>query len=593
MHDRRPLRCDARTRAWRGVAFAFAGLCGATATLLLASTMLSSQTGVWGVVCVALIFATTLWLAWGAAQSVVGLWPGRRTEARTDLPAPTAPTVVLVPICNEDPTAAAARIAAMESSCRMAGVTVDFAILSDTRDPEGQAAEQAAFATLLEQREGRLCVFYRVRSSNHGRKAGNIEDFVRRSGGAYDLAVILDADSLMEGVTIGHLISRMQANPEIGLLQTLPKIIGANSFFGRAMQFAASFYSPVFARGLQRLQGSTGPFWGHNAIVRMRALAQSCGLPELSGPPPFGGTVLSHDYVEAALLARGGWRVEMDPTIEGSFEEGPDNLVAYARRDRRWCQGNLQHLRLLTAPGLAPWSRFVFLQGIAAYLVSILWAAFLIASVVAMVAAPAPDYFPESYQLFPVFPDQGTRELIALAIGIGGLLLLPKLAILLSAGISGRTSWFGGTPRAALSVLSETLLSSLIAPLMLMYQSRAVVEVFAGRDGGWPVNLRGEGRLSLRDGWQAGAWISTVGVLALGTVTWIAPALIWWLLPVTLPMIAAPFLISWTSRPASRGLFTVLDDHTPFPVVQAYRHALGGSVATDGTEGAPGEPTLV
>ncbi len=564
-----------KTRAIRALALAFAALCAAAAASLLAQAGLTDGFGGWDGLRVGLILVTTAWLAWGAAQAFVGLPPRRNLPPLPKLRTPHDPTVMLLPICNEDPVAAAARITAMDASMRQAGLDVHIAILSDTRDPEAVARERAVFALLRERigAEGRI--FYRNRESNEGRKAGNIEDFVRKSGGAYEFAVILDADSLMEGATIRTLIARMQAEPDLGLLQTLPRIVGARSRFGRAMQFSASFHSPVFARGLARMQGRTGPFWGHNAIVRMRALAQCCGLPVLDGKPPFGGTILSHDYVEAALLARGGWRVEVDTRIGGSFEEGPDNLVSFARRDRRWCQGNLQHMRLVNAPGLLGWSRFVFVQGITSYLVSILWGAFLIASIAATLTAPAPDYFPEPYQLFPVFPDDRTREIVALAIGIGGLLLLPKLAILSEAIATRRARRFGGAGRAALSVVTETALTSLIAPLLLMYQSRSVMEVLSGRDGGWPANQRNEGQLTLREGWAAGQWIALWGVSALAVVAWFAPALLIWMAPVGVPMILSPLLITWTSRPGGGSLFTVPDDIRPSPVVAAYRRHLG------------------
>ncbi|MGC9418363.1 MAG: glucans biosynthesis glucosyltransferase MdoH, partial [Rhodovulum sp.] len=517
-----------------------------------------------------LIFATTAWLAWGAAGAFAGLAPRRRRAAPVPLVMPHPPTVVLVPVCNEDPVATFARIAAMDGSIRAAGLTVDIAVLSDTQDDTAAQRERDAFARLLAETGGAGRLFYRRRTDNRGRKAGNIEAFIRTSGGAYRFAVILDADSLMEGETIRQMIARMQADPRLGLLQTLPKVIAARSLFGRAMQFSAAFHAPVFARGLARMQGATGPFWGHNAIVRLRAFAESCGLPALSGRPPFGGHILSHDYVEAALLARAGWKVELDETIEGSYEEGPENILAHARRDRRWCQGNLQHARLLTAPGLAPWSRFVFFQGIFAYLASLLWAGFLVASIAATVTAPPPDYFPEPYQLFPVFPSDRTKEIITLAIGIVGLLVLPKFSILGSAALSGRARRFGGRARAAGSVMAEILLSSVLAPLMLAYQSRAVLQVLSGRDGGWPANQRGEGRLSLRASLAAGFWILALGALALAAVKAVAPALTVWLLPVCLPMLAAPLLIWATSHPLGRGLFTTPDETDPAPVIRAF-----------------------
>src|SRR5262249_880086 len=180
---------------------------------------------------------------------------------------------------------------------------------------------------------------------------------------AYDYALVLDADSLMEAETILEMIGRMDRAPNLGLLQSLPLIVHARSAFGRALQFSARLYSPVYARGVARLQGTEGPYWGHNAIFRVSAFAERCGLPRLSGRPPFGGQILSHDYVEAALLARAGHEVRLDPRIGGSFEEGPDNIVDFAKRDQRWCQGNLQHSRVLFAPELHVWNRVTLLQG--------------------------------------------------------------------------------------------------------------------------------------------------------------------------------------------------------------------------------------
>jgi membrane glycosyltransferase len=504
---------------------------------------------------------------------------------------PQPPTVVLVPICNEDPVTTFARIAAMDRSIRQAGVAAHVAILSDTRDPQAADLERRTFVRLLQETEGEGRIFYRRRTDNRGRKAGNVEDFFRKSGSAYELAVILDADSLMEGSAIRAMIARMQADSGLGLLQTLPRVIGGRSFFARAMQFAAAFHGPVFTRGLARMQGAAGPFWGHNAIVRVRAFAASCALPELQGKPPFGGHILSHDYVEAALLARAGWKVEVDSTINGSFEEGPENLLSFAKRDRRWCQGNLQHMRLLTAPGLAPWSRFVFVQGIFAYLVSLLWAGFLVASLIAAITAPVPDYFPDPHQLFPVFPSDRTKEMIALMLGIFGLLIMPKFAILLESVLARRDAGFGGWGRAALSVLAEILLTSLIAPLMLMYQTRAVLQVLSGRDGGWPASQRAEGWLSLRQGVRAGLWIMVTGALALGATAQLSPGLAPWLLPVSLPMILAPALIAWTSRPLTHKLFITPDELDPSPVVRDYRATVArwtdGPAAAAVPQGAP------
>jgi membrane glycosyltransferase len=370
-------------------------------------------------------------------------------------------------------------------------------------------------------------------------------------------------------------------------LQSLPRVVGARSRFGRIMQFSASFYSPVFARGLAMMQGRTGPFWGHNALVRVRAFAASCGLPELSGPPPFGGHILSHDYVEAALLARAGWTVRLDDDLQGSFEEGPENIVEYARRDRRWCQGNLQHARLVGAPGLTGWSRWVFVQGILAYIAPLFWLAFILASIAAQIFVAPPDYFPLANRPFPVLPADETAKAIGLAVGIFGLLVLPKLLIAVDAAASGRAHGFGGGVRAMASTLLELLLSSVMAPIFLMYQTRSVFQVLTGRDGGWPASNRGDGRMTLAAAWAASRWITVTGLIGLTAISVLAPGLVLWLLPVSLPMILAPLLISWFSQDSRSGLMAVPSELNPAPVLRHHENILRAWLGEGATPPVP------
>ncbi|WP_376876700.1 glucans biosynthesis glucosyltransferase MdoH [Albirhodobacter sp. R86504] len=515
-----------------------------------------------------LILISTLWLAWGAIGGLLGLLtrPKPALEAPDGLP---HRTVILVPVYNEDPVATFSRVAAMDASLAAIGRAQEFhfAVLSDTRNEAIAEKELLWFARLVEERDGIGRFFYRRRQQNTGKKAGNIEDFISRSGSAYDFALILDADSLMEGETIVRMVRRMQAEPRLGLLQTLPKVTRASSRFGRAGQFAASFFSPVFARGLAMMQGTTGPFWGHNAMVRVRAFAESCGLPALRGKPPFGGHVMSHDYVEAALLARARWIVRLDDDLQGSFEEGPENIIDHAKRDRRWCQGNLQHARIIGAPGLRGWSRFVFAQGIMAYIAPLFWLGFILASIAAPLLAPEPDYFPEPNWPFPIFPQNEAAKAIALALGIFGLLLLPKLLVAIKAAFDGRARGFGGGGLAFLSTLNELILSSITAPIHLLFAARAVFQVLMGLDGGWPTNNRGDGRLSLREAWAASGWIVTIGVVGLAATYTFAPMLLLWLLPVGIPMSLAPFIISWTSKPSTTALMKTPEETSPAAVM--------------------------
>jgi membrane glycosyltransferase len=341
-------------------------------------------------------------------------------------------------------------------------------------------------------------VFYRHRHRNIGRKAGNIADWVRHFGGAYDHMVVLDADSLMEGETLVRLAGVMEREPDIGLVQTAPAIVNRHTLFARAEQFASRLYGPMLARGVAWWSGWEGNYWGHNAIIRVRAFAQQAGLPLLKGRKPFGGHILSHDFVEAALLRRAGWRVCMAANLGGSYEESPPTLSALLARDRRWCQGNLQHLQVIWARGLHWISRFHLLRGVSAYLVAPLWLSLLI-----------------SAAALPLHPEWGVRPgaavrpvgaasaldavMVAAVFGISlTFLVAPKLmALVQMLRTPEERKRFGGARLAALSLAVETLLSTLAAPLIMMSHARSLVSALAGRDSGWAAQARDETETTL------------------------------------------------------------------------------------------------
>jgi membrane glycosyltransferase len=520
----------------RTVALAASALLSVGGAWVFASFIAADGTSALDWFRVALFGITSFWLVWGGLAGLMGVFVRPKQAQQGPMARPRGLTAILVPIYNEDPATTFSRVAAMNRSLAALGLAdrFHFAILSDSTSLEVVAQEAAWFDQLVREFHGEPRIFYRRREKNIGRKAGNIEDFMLRSGGAYDYALILDADSLMDGATIATLASRMDADERLGLLQTVPQVIHAKSLFGRLMQFSSAFLAPYFARGSALMQGEEGPYWGHNAIVRVKAFAASCGLPMLSGKPPAGGYILSHDYVEAALLARAGWKVEVDPELGGSFEEGPENLVEYAKRDRRWCQGNLQHRRLLLAPGLRFWSRFTFVQGIMAYVASPLWLLLVGASILAA-----------------ALPDRGARGsedgIWILAAAVAAALLAAKFTILMRSGLQGGNARYDGTFRLALSVCAEIALSTLLAPILLCYQSQAVLQTLFGLDGGWPATKRAEGALGLDQAFAASWWIMvTAGVIVAIALT-VSPALVPWLLPVAVPALAAPLLISVTS----------------------------------------------
>lgn len=567
----------ATTRKIRVVAALISIVSGGIAAFLLLQFGAADGLRIVDLVLSFLVFLTTMWLCWGAVLGMVGLI---RASIAKPIAFSTAPisskTAILMPVYNEDPATSFARVAAMDAALEDTGLLdkFHFAILSDTTNDDVGLLEELWFAKLIETRDAGGRIFYRRREQNKGRKAGNVKDFIERSGRAYDFALILDADSLMDAGTIIEMVRRMEADPELGLLQTLPKIINARSFFGRAMQFSASFFSPIFARGQETLQGNEGPFWGHNAMVRITAFANSCGLPELPGKAPFGGTILSHDYVEAALLARAGWRVRLDCDLEGSFEEGPENIIEYAKRDRRWCQGNLQHAALLGAPRLKAWSRFVFLQGIMSYIAPVLWVAFLIANIQATATQPEIDYFPPETLFFPVIPSDYTNNALALAFGIVGLLVLPKVMIVFSAVRENRADFFGGGVNASWSTFMELLSSSFNAPILLAYQTRSVFQVLSGMDGGWPATSRDQEAITMREAYEASYWISLLGIGLFVIVYYYAPSLLWWLSPVGIPLILAPLVIWKSGQTYASQTFHVPTEAELPPIVVRHKRFL-------------------
>ena len=527
---------------------------------------------------VSLLIVCCLWLAWGFNTAVVGIF-SRRGEHwsadETGRPSPSR-TAILVPVYNEDAEAVLARVAAMIDGLRAVRRLdgFDVHVLSDSTRSECVEAERRATFRVAAELQAGGSLFYRHREKNTGRKAGNIADFVTNHGGAYDYMLVLDADSLMRPETMIEMVSRMDADPELALLQTQPLIIGRRTPFGRALQFSAALFSPIFSCGIAVLQGREGPFWGHNAIVRVRAFAAHCGLPDLSGRAPFGGHILSHDFVEAALLARSGYKVRVDPDLEGSFEEAPSNLIEYAKRDRRWCQGNLQHGRLVSAPRLRFWSRVSMVSGIMAYVASPVWLLFLVVSLLDPILAPEPDYFPAD-SLFPVFPQPEAGKALLLLLGIFLLLLLPKTLIAFGGAFGERRREFGGGLSILLGATVELIMTSALAPIMMMFQSKAVAEILLGTDSGWPATDRDDGRLPLWTAFQSSWWMVLTGAALIVTTFFYAEALVLWVSPIALPLLAAPLLISMTGNPElgdrlrAAGIFATPFELDPEPVIRS------------------------
>jgi membrane glycosyltransferase len=434
----------------------------------------------------------------------------------------------------------------------------DVFILSDTTDPDIWVQEEAAFQAVREREPPGTRIFYRRRSANTGKKAGNVADWCRRWGANYDYMLVLDADSLVTGECMTKLAAIIENNPDFGLVQTVPIAIGRSTLFARLQQFAGRLYGPMLATGLAFWHRGVSNFWGHNAIIRTKAFIESAGLPVLPGRPPFGGQILSHDFVEAALLNRAGWRVCMVPDLKGSYEEIPPGLIDFAMRDRRWAQGNLQHSRVLLASGLHWISRVHMAMGIMAYCSALVWMVFLVIALSLTLQSiyTVPQYFSSNFSLFPNWPMQDSERSFELLMLTLGILLLPKIFAYVLAIMSPKERrGFGGSINLLLGVFIETVLSSLFAHIMMILQSVAVLDVFRGRDSGWKPQRRDDGSLPTREILQFHSTHMIIGG-CLGALTLYSSFILFlWMLPATLGLLLSGPLSVWSARRSAGELF--------------------------------------
>ncbi|WMS44982.1 glucans biosynthesis glucosyltransferase MdoH [Acuticoccus sp. MNP-M23] len=500
-------------------------------------------------VLVAIFTVAFAWIAFSAANALVGLlFPFRPAKARTPGDTGGVRTAIVMPIYNEDPRTVFAALAAMARDLPPSTAEAfEIFILSDTTDPEVWVAEEGGLET-LRALCGPVPVWYRRRSDNSHRKAGNVGDFVRRWGDRYGHMVVLDADSVMTGACLAGLREAMLADPQSGIIQTSPVLIGAVTPFARAQQFANTVAGPTVGDGVAAWQGEDGNYWGHNAIIRMEAFAAAAGLPSLPGAPPFGGTILSHDFVEAALIRRAGYSVTLRSDLTGSYEGAPSDLFGVIKRDRRWAQGNLQHSRIIGASGLALANRVHFAIGILAYLMSPIWLALILVGVVLSIQATLvrPEYFPTAFALFPTWPVFDSARLLQLFMVSLAVLLLPKAVALVRAlFIREIRRGCGGGAHLAESMLVELLVSTLIAPIMMIAQTSIVLSVVFGRAVGWTPQAR-EG--------QSVPWLAAIKFHAYHMLAGLSLALIALLHSPTLAAWMSPTLIALIlAVPISKG----------------------------------------
>jgi len=496
--------------------------------------------------------------------------------------APDARTAIVMPICNENVARVFAGLRAIHESLARTGELehFDLFVLSDSSDADVRVAEREAWLDFCRATGGFGHVFYRRRQHRIKRKSGNVADFCRRWGKNYKYMVVLDADSVMSGRCLVAMTRLMEANPDAGIIQTAPRAFGRETLYARIQQFATRVYGPLFVTGLHFWQLGESHYWGHNAIIRVAPFMQHCALGRLPGRGALSGEILSHDFVEAALMRRAGWGVWIAYDLPGSFEEIPPNLLDELKRDRRWCQGNLINSRLFFAQGLHPAHRAVFVTGVMAYLSAPLWFLFLVLSTVllAVHTLSEPTYFVSPNQLFPLWPEWHPSRAIGLFSATATLLFLPKILSVALIALRG-AQHFGGVLRLAASMLMELVFSMLLAPVRMLFHTQFVAAALFGWKVVWKSPPREDAETTWGEAFRRHGLHTLLGLGWLALVYWLNPAFLWWLLPVagalavSIPISVLSSRVSLGRGLRERRLFLIPEESYPPRVLRLmHRH---------------------
>lgn len=555
---------------------------------IVGSTMLATALAAWlsaGIAdplrwpLLALLAANVLYAALTGWPTVLGFLArlSGRTLQVTAAPSGRSRTALVMPIHQEDPRAVFAAVEVMAQAIAAAGMQgTDLFVLSDTHDPVIAAEEMRVFAAL---RARVPALRYRRRSSNAGRKVGNLAEFCAAWGDRYDYMIVLDADSLMGAGTIATLIGLMDANPKAGMVQTVPYPVGRETLFARVQQFAARLYTPMLVEGLTFWQQGDGNYWGHNAIVRIAPFVAHCGLPVLPGREPFGGEILCHDVVEAGLMRAAGWDVWVLPQVMESYEGLPANLVDFASRERRWCQGNLQHARLLDRPGLRPVGRFHLGYGVLHYISGPIAVLFLALATLDSMAGGG--FVPA------VLLGDGAAH-TTLGVLVLGLLYAGKLLSLGTALFDEREARsYGGRVRLIASAALEQVAALAISAMLIVFYARYVVALLLGQTVRWDAQPRDDRGVSWAEGWVRLRGTLLVGLGWLLLLLQTDAAMLAWCAPLVFGLILALPMAIWSSRTglgglARRwGLFLTPEERSPAPILRAYQRAIAGPLVAE------------
>ncbi len=397
-------------------------------------------------------------------------------------------TALLLCIRNETPDRLERNIEVMLAGLRSADIAphVHLYVLSDTDNQQIGEQEQSCFDAMRARWQSHIAITYRRRTDNKGYKAGNIADFCERWGQQHDIAITLDADSFMTGRAIARLIRMMQATPNLGILQGLVVGLPSTSGFTRLFQYGMRLGMRSYTMGSAWWQSDCGPYWGHNAAIRLAPFIAQCELPSLPGPHGTTRHILSHDQIEAVLMRKAGFDVRVIPQEDESWEENPPTLVEYIRRDLRWCEGNLQYVHLLGLPGLLFMSRYQLCVAIFMFLGSPAWIVLLALGIASACFSADPSQIMD-----------GTYGVV-LMIATLTMWYLPKIAG--AADVMTRMSErnrFGGALRFAISFTLEMLFSILMTPITWLNHTMFMTGLLFGKKAGWGAQARDDHSIPL------------------------------------------------------------------------------------------------
>ncbi|MEM6849598.1 MAG: glucans biosynthesis glucosyltransferase MdoH, partial [Pseudomonadota bacterium] len=468
---------------------------------IMLTILMSGGISITEVVMLVTFLVTLPWLSIGFWNAIIGLTIVARGASANDplkiaeTGGPiTKRTAIVMALRNEAVDEALPRVRAMYDKLVASGLgdVFDVHVLSDTNEPATAAREEAFVAAWRADSERAGQIFYRRRADNTGYKAGNIGEFVDRCADQYEYFMTLDADSYVEPALLARLVRMMDAEPGIGILQTLAVGMPSGSFFTRVFQFGMRHGMRAYTHGAVWWSGDCGPYWGHNALIRTVPFRDHCRLPILPGDGPLGGHIMSHDQVEAVMMRRAGYPVRVLVEEGESFEENPPTLPDFIRRELRWCQGNMQYFSLLGMDGLKPMSRMQLFLAILMYCAPAAWIAFMVAGVAGMFVGGV------------TIPGTEGAEVPAwLGYAMLGLVLFmnfaPKILGVVSVLLNRRTAaQYGGRPRVLAGAAVELMVSMLMAPVVAFAIAIFAAGLVFGRKIDWRAQPRG-GRTVDRD----------------------------------------------------------------------------------------------